>query len=242
MSRLITDKHDRMMDQTIRRSENLEDMMNKGFRCIRADIKDVRKDFGNLKKETKEIVKSSNGTGELIRQLEGKLEAIDKSVEKYGREIQHSISIAEQSTSEPESDRQQRAKSRRRTESAHGALGSGDHHHQYRSGASRSSNSVRHSGNSGRAHRPNTPSGQIGSRMSDERSTRREYFTELGAAIGPMPDLRDHPAFAASQPVQLPQDYGHGQPGMPVALNGGTYENQSLGDGRWYQQAYGHNH
>ena len=234
LSRLITDKHDRVMDQTIRRLENLEELISRELRSLRGEVKDIKKQVSNLKEGLKDTSRSNDGTKDLLKGLEGKFEALEKHVQEHGCKCQHVV--AEQSLSEPESDRQRRNKSHRRTESAHGALGQGEQREQYRSSASRSSNSGRQSGNSSRRHRSNTLSGQPGSGASDEK---REYFTELGQARGPVPDIKDHPAYAGVH-QGTGQVYGHDQSRMPTVLNGLPYENPSLSDGRWYQQAYGH--
>ena len=234
LSRLITDKHDEIMDQTIRRLESLEEMVSKGFRNLKADFKDIRKDISSLEGEFKNVVKSSDKIEDLCKGLDGKLEALEKGVEEHGCKCQ--LAIAERSPSEAKRGSQQRA----RTESAHGALGQGEQRRQHRSGASRSSTSARHSGNSNRVHGSDTVNSQLVNRTSDERDTRREYFAELGAARGPMPDLRDHPAYSGMQEGQG-QMYGHDQNGMPAVLNGLPFQHPSLSDGRWYQQAYGQN-
>lgn len=236
LSKLITDKHDKIMDQTIRRLETLEETVSKGFRNLKADFKDIRKDIGSLKGECKDGEMSSDRVQELFKGLDGKLEALEKGVKEHSCKCQ--LVAAERSPSEPESKRQQELLSHRRTEGAQDALGQGEQRQQYRSGASRSSTSARHSGNSNSAHRSNTVNSQTSNRASDRIDTRREYFAELGAARGPMPDLRDHPAYSSLQQDQS-QTYGHEQNGMPSVLNGLPYEHPSLSDGRWYQQAYG---
>ena len=236
LSRLITDKHDRIMDQTIRRLENLEETVSKGFRNLKADFRDIRKDVGTLKGEVKEVMKNSDRDLELFRELDGKVQLLGKYVEEHSCTCQ--LAITEQSPSEPKSERQREVASHRRTESAHGALGQGEQRQLYRSGASYSSASARHSGNSSKTHRSNTVNSQLGNGMSSEVNTRKEYFAELGAARGPMPDLRDHPAYSGMQ--QDPGEIcGHDQNGMPSVLNGLPYQHPSLSDGRWYQQAYG---
>ena len=238
LSRLITDKHDRLMDQTIRRLENIEETVSKGFRNLKADLKDIKKDVGALKGESKDVVESSGRVQEILRELDGKLEALAKGVEEHGCKCQ--VAATKRSPRMPESERQQKVVSHRRTESAHGALDQGEQRQQYQSGGSHSSNSARHSANSNRVNRSNTLKTQPGNQMSDEMDTRREYFAELGAARGPMPDLRDHPAYSGMQ--QAPgQKHSHDQDAMPSVLNGLPYEHPSLSDGRWYQQAYGQN-
>ena len=238
LSRLITDKHDRIMDQTIRRLEKIEETVSKGFRNLKADLKDIRKDVGSLKGEFKDVMESSGRVQDFFRVLDGKLETLEKGVEEHSCKCQ--LAATKQSPCMPESGFQQEARSHRRTESAHGALGQSEHRRQYQSGASHSSNSARNSGNSNRAHRSNTLKNQPNNRVNEDMDMRREYFAELGAARGPKPDLRDHPAYLGMQQAQG-QVYSHDQDAMPSILKGLPYEHPSLSDGRWYQQAYGQN-
>ena len=239
LSRLITDKHDRIMDQAIRRLESLEDTVSKGFRNLKVDFNDVKKEICSLREDFKDVGKSSDRVEELFKRMDGKLEALKKGVEEHSCRCQ--LVVADRSPTGPESERRQQAASHRRSESAHGALDQSEQRQQHRSGASRSSTSARQSGNSDRAHRSNPVDGQLGNRLSNDIDTRREYFAELGAARGPVPDLRDHPAYSGMQQGEV-QIYGrHDEDGIPSALKGLPYKHPSLSDGRWYQQAYGQN-
>ena len=234
LSRLITDKHDRMVDQTIRRLENLEDATSKGLRAIKGEVKDLKKDVGSLRGDLKDAVSGNDGAKELIKGLEEKLQALDKHIEEHARSYEGNP--REQSASEPDYDRHQQASSHRRAESAHGAFGQGEQRQNYGSGVSRSSNSARQSGTSSRGHRSNTVSSHICNGVSDERSARREYFAELGAARGAVPDIRNHPAFAGTPQGQ---GLGNGQVAVTATPNGPPLRNPSLGVGEWYQKAYG---
>ena len=236
LSRLVTDKHDRIMDQTIRRLENIEETVSKGFRNLKADLRDIRKELDSLEWEFKAFVESSDKFPDFIKGLDGKLEALGKGIKEHSCMCQ--MATAEKSPDMVLSERQSKVTSHRRTESAHGVLGEDEQRQQYRSGASRSSTSARHSGNSNRAHRSNTARSQPSNGMSDEIGSRREYFAELGAARGPRPDLRDHPAYSGTQQAQG-QMFGRDENVMPSVLNGLPFEHPSLSDGRWYQQAYG---
>lgn len=238
LSNLVTEKHDKIMDQTIRRLESLEETVSKGFRNFKADVKDIRKDIGGLKEESKDTVESSDKIQELLRGLDGKFEALEKSVVEHSCKCQPTA--AERSPSEPENECQKKLSSHRRTESAHATFGQGEQRQQYRSGASRSSTSARHSGKSEKAHRSNTVNSQLSNRMNTDMDSRREYFAELGAARGPMPDLRDHPAYSG-MPQSQGEIYAHDQDDTPSILNGLPFKHPSLSDGGWYQQAYGQN-
>ena len=234
LSRLISDKHDRMMDQTLHRLENLEDMVSKGFRVVKGEIKDVRKEFSKLQGRLIDESKSCDQIIGLVERLEGKLDAFQTRVEAHAAEVKHTI--AEQSTIEL--DRQQQFISHRRTESAHGALGQGEQRQQYQSGASGASSSARQSEASSRRNRSNTTGSQSAGRTSDERSSRKEIFAEAGAPREAVPDLRDHPAFAGAYRGQN-QALQHSQTGLPNSMHSLPFETPSLSDGRWYQQAYG---
>ena len=236
LSRLIIDKHDRMMDQTLHQLESLEDVVSKGLRVVKGEIKDLKKDFGKLQGRIVDESKSSDQIIGLVRRLEGKLDAFQALVEEHASEVKHTI--IEQSTINLELDRQQRFTSHRRTESAHGALGQGEQRQQYQSGASGSSNSAGQSEPSSRRNRSNTTGSQSAGRASDERSTGREMYSDLGGPMGAPPDLRDHPAFAGTHKGQN-QALQHSQTGLPNSLHSLPFDTPSLSDGRWYQQAYG---
>ena len=244
LSRLITDKHDQITDQTIRRLENVEHALHKGFKDLKSEARDIRNHVGNLQGDVRDVKKRYDSTMDSITGLDTKLQALERHIEAHACKCQ--LSVAEQSVSEPESDRVHRSAatsqtSYRRTESAHPTLGKVEFYRQHRNGASRTSNNVRVSGTSSRRDRSETlNSQQSASGTSDERSNRKEYFADLGAARGPVPDLRDHPAFADT-PLAQGHTYGYGldHTGISGALNGLPYENPSLSDGRWYQQAYG---
>ncbi|KAK4696065.1 hypothetical protein P7C71_g1796, partial [Lecanoromycetidae sp. Uapishka_2] len=235
LSRLITDKHDRAMDQMLRRLENLEDTVSKVSRILKSEVKDIRKDLGSLHGDLNNVMKGSQRITQLVEDIEGKISTLGSHIEDYACKCQ--LTATENSMSEFGSDRQQRERSHRRTESAHGALGHSEKRKQHQQDAKRLKNGARESAASSRGHRSrsNTLSGQPSSRVSDER--RREYFAELAALKGPVPDLREHPAYAGAQ-----QDEAHGYGQDPNnMLHGASYENPSpsLSDGRWYQQAYG---
>lgn len=244
LSRSITDRDDRVIDQTIRRLDGLEDKLSSGFRDLKNDILDLNRQMRNLQEDVNEVKKRETDSVELVKSMDDKMQRLEKDFSEHACKCQQGA--AEQS--EHESDRRHRSETTahavpRRTESAHPTIGQNEPSHPYRSSAGRASNSARMSGASSRRDRSNTVSSQqqASSRLSDERSNRREYFAELGAARGPVPDIREHPAFAEMQPAQ---GQGYGYSGLdhnhiPKLVAGLPYENPNLSDGRWYQQAYG---
>ena len=233
LSRLVTDKHDRIIDQTIRRLENLEEMVGKGQKSGRGDIKDIKKEISSLKAEMKDVVKGSDTVKDLTKALDEKIEKLEKKVDECGCKCQHASPDTNGSESEI-SRAQQSIHVHQRAESAH-APENPVQRHPYQSGAGHSTSGRHRSGNSSRA-RSNTMGGS--GQGSAPGSSRREYFENLGLARSPAPDLRDHPAFAGTQ-----QGYGRAYDanGMRVGLgvsDAAPFESTSLNHG-WYQRAYG---
>lgn len=244
LSRLITDKLDRMTDQTIRRLDNLEDTCNTGLKALKGEVRDLRKHVTNLLGDMEDMKQGRDGTIESVKGIDVILQALERHIEEHACKCQQSA--AEQSASEPEYERRHRSEATsrsayRRTESAHPTVGQGESRQQHRSGASHSSNVTRASATGGRRDRSNSLNvQQPAGRMSDERSRRREYYAGLGAARGPAPDLRDHPAFRDRQHVQQEAyQYGDNQNDTSTVLDELPYETPSLSDGKWYEQAYG---
>ena len=233
LSGLVTDKHDRMMDQTIRRLENLEESLLKGQKSGRGDIKDMKKDVSSLKAEVRDIAKGSDAIKDLIQALDVKIGKLEKTVEEGG--FKYQTVAADTSGDQPENSRAQKSEvAHRRTGSAH--TGNPERHQQYHSGSNHPSSARHQSGNSSKGRRSNTMSG--GGADSAAGSSRREYFAELGASRGPVPDVREHPAYAGGQQGFSP-DYDSN--GMPVGLGGsdGTvFQAPSFSEG-WYQRVYG---
>lgn len=242
LSRLVADKHDRGLDQIVRRIENLDHDFNRGFKNIRFEIQNFKKDVGNLQDSFRDIRKSSDDIMKLIGGLEEKLEGIEKkriSEQSCTCQSLHN----EQRSSQQNNDRQQyRLATHRRTESAHGALGHGEQRPQYHGAASRSSSKGRPSETTGRCHRSSTLSSQIGIGVSDAEGSSKEDNVEHRSTKNHMPDLRDHPAYAHHhRGAGLVYD----SDGLPLGLavsNGIPYASQTLVNGGWYQQAYGQGH
>ena len=236
LSRLVTDKHDRVLDQVIRRLENLEDGLGKSFRQMKGDLRGVSTEICSVKTTIRSFSDGNEGIREAMRGLESKLTALEKSLNDNTRQCQQIITY--QSAKE-EDDRQMRSSTHRRTESAHGVLCTGQDCRKQENGMDRTASRACLSNTSSRGHRSNTLNSQTNGRVSDDRGARREYFAELVAARGPVPDIREHPAYAG---VPQPQNQMYDQHGMPIGM-GYTghipYGTQQLGDGGWYHQAYG---
>ncbi|MCJ1277241.1 hypothetical protein MMC21_005051 [Puttea exsequens] len=233
LSRLVTDHHERAMDQILRRLDKLEDIVGKGFRNMKTEVKDVRKEVGSHSAEIRYISRGNDRAKELMEELDHKLQKTQEYMDDYICKCH--MSTPEHSSSEPENNRIRQAATHRRTESANGVLGSGTPGKRYQNRVNRSSTSARRSDTSNTRYRSNTLDSQADKSTSDEKSMRREYFAELGATRGPVPDLREHPAYASipqNPPTRFEQE-------LNAKKNGQPYDSPSLSDGRWYQQAYG---
>lgn len=236
LSRLITDKHDRTMDRTIRRLDDMDDMINKSFRDVKSEIGEIKKQVGSLQGDVKDLKKRNDRTVDLIKGFDGKFQALDKKLEDQACRCHYDT--PQPSSSEPESDRhptRSDTSSLRRTESARATTAPSEPR-SHRRGLSRVSN--RMSGASSK--RAQSVAVNDTARVSEDRGTRSEYLANMAAARGPVPDLREHPAYAG-----MPQAHGHGygddQVGLGLGFGGFQFDgqNQGIGDVSWYQQAYG---
>ena len=222
------------MDQVLRRLEDLENIVGKGFKTSRNDVKDFKDDFKTLRDDLKNIIYDDERVTGMIERLESKLHSLNSSIGE--RICRCQVPTAGCSIIDHEGDRLHQT-SHRRTESAHGALGQSEKRKPHARGASRPTNATRLSltNSNGNRSRTNTLSGQPTDRLSEEH--RREYFAELGLMKGLEPDLREHPAYAGMHQDDA-RDHAPTQKGVQnLSPFEGT--SPSLSDGRWYQQAYG---
>ncbi|KAL9129025.1 MAG: hypothetical protein Q9217_002427 [Psora testacea] len=228
LSRLVTDKHDRMLDHVIRRLEDLEDGLGKSFKHIKSNIKGLNSEVGRVKATIHSFNAGHEGIKGLMHGLEGKLGVLEQQIEENKRQCQQ---IMKALTINVEGDRQSRSSTHRRTESAHGILDTSRDRHKEQNGMSRASSKARISNTSSRGHRSNTVNSQTNGRVSDDRGSKREYFADLGAARGPVPDIREHPAYSG---VPLPPSQMYDQNGVPIGMASTAsvpYGAQQLGDG-----------
>ena len=241
LSRLVTDKNDRIMDEVIRRCEALDERIEKGLTGLqKGEFTDIKKELDRMKASLRTSAKASDELKKNVRTIEERLEKLDKKIEENGckcRSTHESLgdygasSIPKHPTSHRDSDFPQHSSARRH----------------------RSGNSVPHPtnvsyqpGNTSTGRRSNTMSGAVGQRGSQDREGRREYFAAMGRDMGPEPDLNQHPAYVGAYQQLQPQaqDLGNG----PVAIGpqiGTTgsdnvfYHSPQYSGGAWYDQAYG---
>ena len=237
LSRLISDKNDRILDQVIRRLESIEAGLSKNSKQVRSDLKGINSEVGKVKAAIGSVSMNGESTKEVMHSLEGKLAALEKIIEENECCCQQIVS---NQTMDEESDRKPRSSTHRRTESAHGALGISQDCQMQQNGVSRASSKARTSNPNSRDRRSNTTNSLTnGTRVSEERGTRRGYFTDVGAARGPIPDIREHPAYAA---VPQPTSHVYDRNEFPIGTAytaGAPYGGAQFGDGGWYHQAYG---
>ena len=238
LSRLITDKHDRVLDQVLRRLDNMDDGTGRTFKNVKSEIRGLNHEVTKVKSAINSFSNGNEGIKELLHGLERQMGSLEKEVGENQRVCQQIAT--EQTHFESESERQSRNLAHRRTESAHGALGTSQDRHLERNGGSRAASKMRTSKASSKSNRSNTVTSQPTNGLNEDRGSRREYLADVGAGRGPVPDIRDHPAYAGI-PQSATQMYD--QNGVPVGLAyaGVPYGTQQFGDGGWYHQAYGSN-
>ena len=231
LSRLVTDKHDRTMDQIIRRLENLEEAVRKGHKSGKGDIRDMKKDISSLKEDTKIIIKDSDGIKEYIKALNEKVGTLEQKFDQGQRVAANSSGSDERQNPEA----QRRGTGHRRTESAH-TSGNLEQRQQYVSGISQSTSARHQSSNSSQGRRSNTLSG--GRPGSAAGTSRKQFCGDLGPTRGPVPEIRNHPTYSVSHE-------GYGQVLDPNSLPAGigsseaeAFQTPSFSDG-WYARAYG---
>ena len=260
LSRLVTDKHDHTVDLLLRRLESHERKVEKAHKSLKGDVKDIKQDVESLRADVKHIQKSNEGLKDSLKGTEAKtgtmnskLEHIQSKLAKLDQALTsvsagvHEVGakcdgITEQTGSQSivsQYPQQHNGLSPTRSQSTHASPGLQCQRQQYPSGPSPTSGGGRQSGANSRGRRSNTASGGDGARSSDGRSSRREYYAEMGATMGEAPDLRQHPAFLSQQ-----QNYGYDANGVALGMasDGTLFQIPSFaghGPNGWYQQAYG---
>ena len=220
LSRLIIEKHDRVIDQVLRNLDDIGDVLAKNHKAIKSDLKGINNGMRKLQTASSEVSVSNHAAQDQIKLLEDATSKIGKSLDDQLRHFQYIADLSD--------ERQPRSSAGRRAESAHGVLATGANGRAVaRESYERGGSKVRHSKTSVRSHRSNTSN----SGMTESK----------GAKLGPgqyslrgPPDMREHPAYAGiPHPLQNMVD----QNGDAI-LGATTYGSQSLGDHGWYQQAY----
>ena len=230
LHRLIADKHDQILDKVIGRIEDLEDVVRKGLKDVKADVRSIKYDVGKL---------MSAAAGQDHEELSGALKMLDQKLNAVHLQVtqlsvQGAQAVFDREAEADEDKRPKRPQSQRRTESAHGAVDRGEERYPL------PSESPCSPGKRGRrGQRSNTSISQPDIRMRDATVTRKEFFADMGTSQGNDPDLRNHPAYAGMQrngeDIWVP-------PNLVTGISSRSnmaYDAEPLDHSDWYHHAYG---
>lgn len=268
LSRLVTDKIDHCSDQLLREFENAEKRSEKSLKSVKGDISIMQNDIHALQNDICRSQECSERVEESLLGLQGHVDKVGSKLEKIDEEL-GKLSAATTSASAKSENREKTVTAveyklreligkierlvehtasehqgdgnspRRRQSTSQPSPAFYAQRQQFHSGASNPSVGPRNSNTSSHGRRSNTATGGTASGASDGRSSRREYYADMGNSMGEAPDLRQHPAFVSPQ-----QNHGFDANGHPlgVASDGTFYQLPSFAGGGpngWYQQAYG---
>lgn len=245
LTRLVTDKHDRTVNQVVLRLESLEERFERRSKKMEADLEEMKGDLEEMKKEitskyeesSQEFLKGFNSVRELVKGVDYKMGSLEKKVEECSCISRHQCANGELRGSRVEFDlsprRPNQSPKHRRTESAQATFPAqessplcsfppGSHAISGTKSQSRSSGGDGKSDYSS-SQECHSNSTSISARSSHDRSARRrEYFADLVATRSqqqPPPDLSQHPAFNQSQ-----SSTGRARPLTPIpSLPSPTY-------------------
>lgn len=235
LTRLVTDKHDRTVNQVVLRLESLEERLERRSKKTEADLEEMKGDLEELKKEitsryeesSQECLKGFNSVRELVRGVDYKMGSLEKKVDECSCTSRYQCANGELSGSRAEFDlsprRPNQSPKHRRTESAQATFPAqessplrfplGSHATSGTKKQSRSSGDGKSDYSSSQGRHSNSTS--TSARSSNDRSvSRREFFADLVATRGqqpPPPDLSQHPAYNQSQ-----SSSGCGRPLTPI--------------------------
>ncbi|KAL8775401.1 MAG: hypothetical protein Q9209_000409 [Squamulea sp. 1 TL-2023] len=220
LMRLTTDNTDRIIDKMVRRAEQSQELIEKGLKVLRSEMKDLGKEVSGMRKGLADASQADNRMNNSISLMVKKLNVLDERIGEIGTRIRPAATEASESEQEESSTYSQgNGSPRRRSRSTHASASSRQGYRQpYASGITSGSASTQQSVISNRIRRSNTNSSGGALRRSDERGGKKE-------ASAQSPDIRDHPAYRGV--IEAPG------PSSPI------YQTPNYGE-TWYQQAYGH--
>ena len=230
LSRLVTDKHERVMDVVIRRLETMEENLERGLKAVKVTTTDTRKEVGSARKELKDLVadheKSSDEAKEVMKRVIEKLDRLEQKTEASACRCPPTTTESEAGTDPSPTRRPDQASGSffRRTGSGQPSP-SHSQQRQHRSHTSQASS---------RTGRSNTSGADSSSTGRMDPAQFLAQLTTPYAGARP-PDIRQHPAFAGQYvPGQSYDQDG----GMNVGAQGNTYQMQPYGNAGWYEAAY----
>lgn len=231
LSRLMTEKFDKITDQVMKQLENSEEKVDKALKGVKGEMRDLKKDVSSRHRDIKEMAKTANSIREQVSGVDAAVKEVDSKIDALEKKTDEERVIERERVV-----RQPDEFPRRRTESAHATLD----HEQRRPRPSNSPNELRQGRQASRG-RQNTmdDTGGSGARRHAGRSIRREHFTQVGLMRGEPPDLSQHPAYRQEQ-GHSPQDSEDARRlATGFQANGFTSYQSSSQHGGWYRQAYG---
>lgn len=228
LSRILNDKTDNVTDKLIARFDVLEKTVQLIFKGSDAKIKEIEK---QVKTAAIDSEKNLKEVKDLLSELHLRFELLEKTV-KHQKHVQDAAVKADEH--HPVSHQSVQS-THGRTENTRATHERSERHHQHSTSSKQSPQVSSRSTLSSGHRRSNTVGG-----TGIEDGARREFFAHLGAAIGPAPSLKDHPAFRDDlREVPAPSE------AMEVGVAGEDdkdyplYHVPSFSHGGWYRQAYG---
>ena len=227
LTRLTTDNADRTQDKLVRQIEELQEIVEKGLKGLKSEVKDVRKEMIAVSKDFVEGRRTSVTLQDSISSLSEKLGHLDQKIVEIGNRHPCATSDTYESEHEASSSAYSHGKASpsRRSASARTSASSRPEVRQLCLGnATHASASTQNSFNSSRGKHSNTSNKSGSGVKNDEQNPRRDFFSDSGVSNGQVPDIRDHPAYRGvaegyrqSSPIFQAPDYGQ----------------------TWYQHAFG---
>ncbi|KAL8674435.1 MAG: hypothetical protein Q9168_001168 [Polycauliona sp. 1 TL-2023] len=229
LMRLMTDNTDRTVDKLVRRAEESQASMEKGFKALKIEMKDSRREVNGMRRELANASQADEQTKESMGSMGRKLQNLDERMAEMGTWVQRAtVGVSPSEREERSAWAAEKESPRRRSKSTQASWSSRLENRQgYASGTTSGSASTQHSGISSHGQRSTTASSRAAVRRSEERSGRKEVSTTGGSndGLGLGPDIRDHPAYRGVVEAAGP----NGNAVSPTPDYGET----------WYQQAYG---
>ena len=233
LTRLIVDKHDRVLDQVLRRLDDIADGLAKTQKSVKSELKGFNTEYGKVKAMVENLSVNDEAMKELNKNLQVKLDKIEQAIQqnKCSSHPEDSVEV----------ERRVRTTNHKRAESTQSnSLTTSADQPAQRNGDDRGESRICHSKTSTKSHRSYNSGTQAAQAINNDKATKREYLPGMGAMGAPIPDIRHHPAYAGIPQPQQPMVDQNGVPINGIAYPVPTpFDSQSFGEPRWYQQAYG---
>lgn len=229
LARLITDKHDRLLDHVLRRLDDVDDRLEKAFKGTRGDIRDVSNELARVKGALNTFSQNHEDVKEAMQGIEAKVGTLRTFHDQNLGDLRLSSGGDEKGDGQPQQPR---------PDTNDGAVGADKKGSPFRRRHSRKTSKAR-SNKTGQPNQPpNATGGQPANAINEAVAVAEAYPPDFGVHRGPAPDIRGHPAYSGPF-AAAPQMYE--QHGVPIAkfTERPSYPTQRIDSGNWYQKAYG---